>query len=133
MRRFHEAKLQGDAEVIVWGSGTPMREFLHVDDMAQASCYVMNLDKSVYTEHTEPMLSHINVGSGQDLTIAELARLIGEVVGYQGQIEFDLEKPDGVPRKLLNSRRLQNLGWRAAISLEEGLVSTYQDFLKNHS
>jgi len=133
IRRFHEARINNHAMVKIWGTGQPRREFLHVDDMAEASCHVMNLSKPVYTEHTDSMVNHINVGSGQDLTIAELARLIGEVVGYEGQIDFDPEKPDGVPRKLLDSKRLNDLGWHASISLAEGLRSTYRDFLQRHA
>lgn len=133
IRRFHEAKVNNALSVIVWGTGTPCREFLYVDDMAAASVYVMNLDKSTYDKHTQPMLSHINVGVGHDLTIAELAKTIGKVVGYEGKIEFDKTKPDGTPRKLMDSTRLNNLGWQATINLEDGLTFAYQDFLKNNS
>lgn len=133
IRRFHEAKVNNTPSVVVWGTGTPCREFLYVDDMADASVYVMNLDKAIYDKHTQPMLSHINVGMGHDLTIAELARTIGKVVGYEGNIEFDTTKPDGTPRKLMDSTRLNNLGWQAKINLEDGLTFTYQDFLKNSS
>lgn len=133
IRRFHEAKLNDSPSVIIWGTGTPRREFLCVDDMAAASVYAMNLDKETYQEHTQPMLSHINVGVGHDLTIAELAKTIGKVVGYSGQIEFDSTKPDGTPRKLMDSTRLNNLGWHAKVNLEDGLVFAYQDFLKNNS
>ncbi len=128
--RFHEAKINNSPNVTIWGSGRPYREFLHVDDMAAACVYVMNLDKALYDTHTETMLSHINVGSGQELTILELATLIGKVVGYNGQIEFDSSQPDGTMRKLLDSGRLNKLGWQAQISLENGLALTYQDFLK---
>lgn len=130
IRRFHEAKVNNTPIVTIWGTGTPRREFLCVDDMAAASVYVMNLDKETYQQHTQPMLSHINVGIGHDLTIAELARTIRKVVGYNGQIDFDSSKPDGTPRKLMDTTRLNNLGWQAKVKLEEGLASTYQDFLK---
>ena len=133
IRRFHEAKVNHAPSVTIWGSGTPCREFLYVDDMAAACVYVMNLDKSTYDEHTQPMLSHINVGVGHDLTIAELAATIGKVVGYNGQIAFDSTKPDGSPRKLMDSSRLNNLGWQAKVNMEEGLTFAYQDFLKNNS
>jgi GDP-L-fucose synthase len=130
IRRFHEAKLKRAPSVAIWGSGTPRREFLYVDDMAAASVYVMNLAAATYAAHTQPMQSHINVGCGQDITIRELAHAIGQVVGYQGRIEFDPSKPDGTPRKLMDSSRLNALGWQASVKLEEGLVSTYQDFLR---
>ncbi len=133
IRRFHEAKANNSPTVKIWGTGTPLREFLYVDDMAAASTYVMNLDKVIYDKHTHPMLSHINVGIGHDLTIAELAKTISNVVGYKGQIEFDSSKPDGSPRKLMDSSRLNNLGWQAKINMEEGLTLAYQDFLKNYS
>jgi GDP-L-fucose synthase len=131
MRRFHEAKLEGAPSVIVWGTGKPMREFLHVDDMASASVHVMNLDRSSYAHETEPMQSHINVGTGEDVTIAELSRAIAEVVGFSGSIEFDATKPDGTPRKLLDVSRLARLGWRSAITLQEGLRRTYDWFLEH--
>ena len=130
IRRFHEAKVNQLPHVLIWGSGTPMREFLYVDDMAAASVYVMELDKKIYDQHTQPMLSHINVGYGSDVSIKELAQCISEVVGYQGQIGFDRTKPDGTVRKLMDSSRLNHLGWRAEISLREGLVKAYQDFLE---
>ena len=129
IRRFHEAKVNASPSVAIWGTGTPMREFLYVDDMAAASVYVMNLPKSIYEQYTLPMLSHINVGYGSDVTIAEVAHTIAQVVGYQGQIEFDDRKPDGTPRKLMDSSRLRSLGWQAKISLKEGLQQTYRDFL----
>lgn len=132
IRRFHEAKLARAPVVTIWGSGTPKREFLHVDDMAAASVHVMNLDAETYARHTRPMQSHINVGFGDDVTIAELARLVGEVVGYAGEIAFDPTKPDGTPRKLMDSSRLESLGWRAGIGLEAGLAATYRDFIANH-
>lgn len=131
IRRFHEAKLNNDPTVTIWGTGTPRREFLFVDDMAAASVYVMNLDKSTYDQFTQPMLSHINVGIGHDLSIAELAEIICKVVGYNGGIKFDANKPDGTKRKLMDNSRLSNLGWRAKMNLEEGVAITYQDFLEN--
>ena len=131
IRRFHEAKVSGTPSVAIWGTGTPMREFLYVDDMAAASVHVMNLPKPVYERHTQPMLSHINVGYGSDVTIAEVARTIAQVVGYQGQIGFDTSKPDGTPRKLMDSSRLQRLGWQAKVSLTEGLQKAYADFLSS--
>ena len=129
MRRFHEAKSTNAAEVSVWGSGKPMREFLHVDDMAAASIYVMNLDDAVYKENTEPMLSHINVGTGVDCTIKALVETMAEVVGYKGKIVFDATKPDGTPRKLMDVSRLERLGWKAKTTLEDGLKMTYEWFL----
>ena len=129
LRRFHEAKANGAPEVVIWGSGKPMREFLYVDDMAAASVYVMNLAQDVYAAHTDPMHSHINVGTGQDVTIAELARLVGETVGYQGRIVFDASKPDGTPRKLLDVSKLAGLGWRASTPLAEGLRRAYAAYL----
>jgi GDP-L-fucose synthase len=131
IRRFHEAKLASQAEVIAWGTGKPMREFLHVDDMAAASIYVMNLDEATYQANTQPMLSHINVGTGIDCTIRELVETVAKVVGYQGEIVFDTTKPDGAPRKLMDVSRLADLGWKASIELEAGLATTYQWFLKN--
>ncbi|WP_340621468.1 GDP-L-fucose synthase [Xenorhabdus siamensis] len=131
MRRFHEAKIRGEREVIVWGSGNPMREFLHVDDMAAASVYVMELPTTIYLEHTEPMLSHINVGTGKDCTIREIAKSIADVVGFSGKIIFDTSKPDGTPRKLMDITRLTKLGWCHQIKLKVGLQMTYQWFLKH--
>jgi len=131
LRRFHEAKLNGDAEVVAWGSGKPMREFLHVDDMAAASIYVMQLDQGTYEANTEEMLSHINVGTGVDCTIRELVETVAKVVGFEGNIKFDTSKPDGAPRKLMNVDRLKSLGWQYSINLEEGLASTYEWFLEN--
>lgn len=130
IRRFHEAKTANVPSVTIWGTGMPRREFLYVDDMAAASVHVMNLDKSVYDEYTDPMLSHINVGCGEDLTIRELAETIAEVTGFAGSIEFDTSKPDGTPRKLMDSTRLNNLGWAPKISLKEGLTVAYEDFLQ---
>ena len=133
LRRFHVAKLEGAPSVAIWGTGTPRREFLYVDDMAAASVHVMNLDKSTYDTHTSPMQSHLNVGYGEDLTIAALAELVRRVVGYQGAIVFDTSKPDGTPRKLMDSTRLASLGWRAQVPLEEGLRHAYADFVRNTS
>jgi len=131
IRRFHEAKINGDKEVIAWGSGKPMREFLYVDDMAAASIHVMNLDKSIYDENTEPMLSHINVGTGVDCTIKELVETVAKVVGFEGDIKFDATKPDGAPRKLMNVSRLKSLGWKYSVELDDGLKNAYDWFVKN--
>lgn len=131
LRRFHEAVQNNDQEVVVWGSGNPMREFLHVDDMAAASVYVMELEKNIYDANTQPMLSHINVGSGVDCTIRELAETVARVTGFTGEIKFDASKPDGTPRKLMDVSRLQSMGWQANISLADGLHSTYRWFLNN--
>ena len=131
LRRFHEAVQSEADQVVVWGSGKPMREFLYVDDMAAASIYVMNLDSDTYQTHTQPMLSHINVGTGVDCTIRELAETIAKVTGFKGQLQFDSTKPDGAPRKLMDVSRLKRLGWSASVSLEEGLKSSYQWFLNN--
>ena len=128
MRRFHEAAQRGDAEVVVWGSGTPMREFLHVDDMAAASVHVLHLPAEVYRQHTQPMLSHINVGTGVDCSIRELAETVARVTGYAGRLVWDASKPDGTPRKLLDVSRLAALGWRAGTPLEQGLRETYAWF-----
>jgi len=147
IRRFHEAKISMESTshslqltshvprptahaVTIWGTGTPRREFLNVDDMAAASIHVMNLDKAIYDAHTQPMLSHINVGTGEDVTIKELAETIAEVTGYTGNIEFDPTKPDGTPRKLMASTRLRSLGWEPKIGLKEGLKAAYEDFLE---
>jgi GDP-L-fucose synthase len=129
IRRFHEAKIDNSTSVMIWGTGKPYREFLYVDDMAAACLHVMNLNKVTYEKHTQAMLSHINVGVGHDLTIAELAKTIGKVVGFKGEVDFDRTKPDGAPQKLMDSSRLNNLGWKAAVGLEEGLTLAYQDFL----
>ncbi len=133
IRKFHEAKSGGADHVMVWGSGAPRREFLHVHDMAAACLYVMNLDVDIYRAHTEPRCSHINVGTSTDVTIAELARLVGEVVGFTGEIRFDPSKPDGAPRKLLDVSRLASLGWQASIELREGLAQSYDWFLAHRS
>ena len=130
IRRFHEAKEQCQPTVMIWGSGTPYREFLYVDDLASACVHVMNLDQEDYQQHTQPMLSHINVGGGEELTIRQLADTIARVTNYKGTIAFDNKKPDGTPRKLMDSSRLNNLGWQPTISLEEGLIIAYNDFLK---
>ena len=133
MCRFHEAKVCGERNVIVWGSGTPMREFLHVDDMAAACIHVMNLNKNIYHKYTEPMKSHLNVGTGVDCTIRELAETMRQAVDFKGEIMFDTTKPDGTPRKLLDTSRLQALQWRASITLREGLDMTYQWFIENRA
>ena len=130
IRRFHEAKLAGAPEVMIWGTGTPRREFLYVDDMAAASVFVMGLDSAVYEKHISPMQSHINVGYGSDVTIAELAKAVGMAVGYQGKIGFDSSKPDGAPRKWMDSSRLNALGWSPKTPLQQGLALAYSDFLK---
>jgi GDP-L-fucose synthase len=133
MRRFHEAMLNDDSEVIVWGSGNPMREFLYVDDMAEASIFVMELDNATYANNTAPMLSHINVGTGIDCSIRELAQTVAEVVGYKGEIKFDSLKPDGTPRKLLDVQRLKDMGWSYSTDLNVGLTKTYNWFLENQN
>ncbi len=133
IRRFHEAKINNATSVTIWGSGTPKREFLYVDDMAAACVHVMNLPKATYTQHTQPMLSHINVGCGHDIPIRELAKIIARVVGYTGDIVFDPSKPDGALRKLMDSRRLNTLGWQAQVGLAAGLEKTYEDFLSNQT
>ena len=131
LRRFHEAKLAKASEVVIWGSGTPMREFLHVDDMAAACVHVMDLETDTYRAHTQPMLSHINVGTGVDCTIRELAETIARVTGFAGRLVFDASKPDGTPRKLLDVSRLKALGWEATIGLEEGLRDAYGWYVAN--
>jgi GDP-L-fucose synthase len=128
IRRFHEAKLSNNPKVTIWGSGNPRREFLYVDDMAAASVFVMNLPKTKLNDHVQPMQSHINVGFGEDITIKELAFAVGNIVGYEGMIEFDISKPDGAPRKLMDSSLLNSLEWRAQVGLEAGLAAAYQDF-----
>ncbi len=129
IRRFHEAREAAAPQVVMWGTGTPRREFLYVDDMAAASIHVMELAADAYQAHTRPMHSHINVGSGEDLSIRELAGLVAEVVGYRGEIACDTSKPDGAPRKLMDVSRLRQLGWQARVPLREGIVQAYQDFL----
>ena len=131
IRRFHEAKSTGAQKVVIWGTGAPRREFLYVDDMAEASLHVMAIEASTYRANTQPMLSHINVGTGTEISIRELAVLIGKVVGFVGRIDYDPTKPDGTPRKLLDVSRLSALGWKASVDLEEGLARAYQDFLSS--
>jgi len=131
MRRFHEAKVNEEKEVVVWGSGNPKREFLHVDDMAAASLFVLELDQKTYSENTQSMLSHINVGSGVDCTIREMAETMKRVVGFQGELVFDKTKPDGTLRKLMDVSRLSALEWQSSISLEDGLANTYKWYLCN--
>ena len=128
MRRFHEAKINNDTEVVVWGTGNAMREFLYVDDMAQASLFVLELDEETYKANTRPMLSHINVGTGKDITIREMAETMKEVIGFKGKLTFDTTKPDGPKRKLMNSMRLNRLGWSSKVNLEQGLKQTYKDY-----
>ncbi len=128
--RFHQAKINNLSNVSIWGMGNSKREFLYVDDMVRASVHVMNIDKKIYEENTSPMASHINVGSGVDFTIKKLAEIIGEVVGFEGEIKFDSTRPEGSHRKLLDSRKINDLDFKAKISLKEGLVKTYQDFIK---
>ncbi len=130
IRRFHEAKVNNAPEVVIWGTGTPKREFLFVDDMAAASIFVMQLDKKTFDQQTEPMQNHINVGYGSDVTIADLAQAVGKAVGYQGKISFDTSKPDGTPRKWMDSGKLNRLGWQPLVNLESGLSKAYADFLK---
>jgi len=129
MRRFHEAKVNNDAEVVVWGTGSAMREFLYVDDMAEASLFVLELDEHTYKDNTQPMLSHINVGTGKDTTIREVAETMKRVVGYQGKLTFDATKPDGATRKLIDVSRLSNMGWKYGIDLDDGLKKTYKWYI----
>ncbi|XOJ85143.1 GDP-L-fucose synthase [Methylophilaceae bacterium Uisw_099_01] len=129
IRRFHEAKVLNKPDVIIWGTGTPRREFLYVDDMATASTHVMNLDKSIYDKYTSPMQSHINVGYGDDVTIADLASAVSASIGYSGEIKFDTSKPDGTPLKLMDSGRLNSLGWKPQVNLKDGLKKAYADFM----
>ena len=131
MRRFHEAKINNDSKVTVWGTGQAMREFLYVDDMAKASLFVLELHEETYHANTEPMLSHINVGTGIDVTIKEMAETMKDVVGFKGDLYFDTSKPDGAPRKLIDVSRLSSMGWKHNISLKEGLAKTYKWYLKN--
>ena len=131
LRRFHEAVQRGDEEMVIWGTGMPMREFLHVDDMAAASVHVMELDNAIYQANTQPMLSHINVGTGVDCTIGELAKTIATVTGFTGKLTFDTSKPDGAPRKLMDVSRLKSLGWKASIGLEDGLKDAYDWYVTN--
>lgn len=133
IRRFHESKLNNVPSVTIWGTGTPRREFLYVDDMAAATIHVMNLDSETYRQHTKPMQSHINVGYGEDVSILEVAKLVAQTVGYTGEILTDPSRPDGTPRKLMDVSRLKKLGWKARISLADGLELAYQDFLSNEN
>ena len=130
LRKFHEAKVVNAPEVVIWGTGKPRREFLYVDDMAAASVFVMMLDKSIYDQQVDPMQSHVNVGFGSDITIAELASAVGQTVGYQGKISFDKSMPDGAPRKWIDSTKLHSLGWKAKVGLNEGLALTYLEICK---
>jgi len=129
MRRFHEAKVNNDSEVVVWGTGNAMREFLYVDDMAAASLFVLELDEKTYQANTQPMLSHINLGTGKDVTIREMAEIMKEVVGFEGKLTFDIAKPDGTPRKLIDVSRLSNMGWTYNVDLKAGLEKTYEWYL----
>lgn len=131
IRRFHQAKSTGAQEIVIWGTGKPMREFLHVDDMAAACLHVMNLDNKTYAANTSAMLSHINVGTGQDVTIRQLAETLADVVGFKGEIVFDTSKPDGTARKLMDVSRLADLGWRYSIELKDGLESAYDWYIDN--
>jgi GDP-L-fucose synthase len=133
IRRFHEAKVSGAPQVVIWGSGKPCREFLYVDDRAKASVFVMVLTKTQYDQVTEPMQSHLNVGFGSDVTIAQLAQAVAKAVGYPGTIALDSTKPDGSPKKLMNSKRLNTLGWKATVSLDDGLALAYAQFVKDHA
>jgi GDP-L-fucose synthase len=132
MSRFHEAKINNDAEVGVWGTGNAMREFLYVDDMAQASLFVMELDEKTYQANTKPMLSHINVGTGKDVTIREMAEVMKQVVGYEGKLTFDSTKPEGAPRKLIDITRLKRMGWEYSVNLKDGLTKSYNWYLRNY-
>jgi GDP-L-fucose synthase len=131
IRRFHEAVQAGRSEVVIWGTGTPRREFLHVDDLAEAALFVMDLDRAVYAANTDAMVSHINIGTGADVTIRELAKIVADVTGFKGEIIYDPSKPDGAPRKLLDVSRLSSMGWQARITLADGIQETYLWFLEN--
>ena len=133
MARFHSAAREGAEDVLIWGSGTPRREFLHVDDMADASLFVLGLPKSTYQQNTQPMLSHINVGTGEDVSIAELAGILAKVTGFSGRIRYDHSRPDGTPRKLMDVSRLARLGWQSSIRLEDGIRQTYEWFVDHPS
>ena len=133
MRRFHEAKVNNDVEVVVWGTGNAMREFLYVDDMAEASLFVLELDEKTYQTNTKPMLSHINVGTGKDVTIREMAEIMKEVIGFKRKLTFDTTKPDGAPRKLIDVSRLENMGWQYSVDLKGGLEKTYEWYLTQGS
>ena len=132
MQKFHRAKVNNDPEVKIWGSGNAMREFLYVDDMAEASLFVLELDEETYQANTKPMLSHINIGTGKDITIREMAETMKEVVGYKGKITLDVTRPDGAPRKLINVSRLSNMGWKYSVDLKDGLVDTYEWYSENY-
>lgn len=132
IRRFHEAKVNGSNDVVIWGSGAPRREFLYVDDMAAASIHMMGLELNSYQEKTSPMLGHINVGFGVDITIKELAQKVADTVCFSGQIKFDVNKPDGSPRKLMDSSKLSSLGWTPSVKIDDGLGLAYEDFLSNN-
>jgi GDP-L-fucose synthase len=132
MQKFHKAKISNDEVVVVWGTGRAMREFLYVDDMAQASLFVLELDEKTYKANTQPMLSHINIGTGKDVTIREMAKIMKEVVGYKGRFTFDTTKPDGAPRKLIDVSRLSNMGWKYNVDLKIGLKKTYKWYLKEN-
>jgi len=131
IRRFHEAAKSEQKEVVIWGTGTPRREFLHVDDMAEASLYVMNLERLTYEANTRPMLSHINVGTGEDISILDVAELVAKITGFSGNIVMNPDKPDGNPRKLMDVSRLSKMGWSAKIKLEDGISQTYRWYLEN--
>jgi len=133
IRRFHEAARDDLDEVVIWGTGTPKREFLHVDDMARASLFVLDLPKDIYAANTQPMLSHINVGTGRDVSIGALAQMVADVTGFKGNLVFDTSKPDGTMRKLMDVSRLTDMGWRARIDLKEGLQETYNWFLRQET
>ena len=133
IRRFHEAKVKNASEVIVWGTGYPKREFLYVEDMAKAAIFIMNIDREVYQRKTKPMLSHINVGSGVDCSIRELMEIVVEVIGYKGAVKFDITKPDGTPRKLMDNSIIKQLGWTAETTLEQGIRKTYNWFIANQN
>ena len=132
IRRFHEAARDGLDEVVIWGTGTPRREFLHVDDMAEAALFVLDLPPDTYQAHIQPMLSHTNVGSGEDTSIRDLAGLVAETVGFRGHIKTDPTKPDGAPRKLMDVSRLSAMGWQSRIGLREGIEDTHQWFVDNY-
>lgn len=132
IRKFHEAKINSDDKVTLWGSGSPLREFLHVDDLAEACVYIMNLNKDIYYSNTNINDSHVNIGSGKEISILQLAQLIKEITKFDGNIVFDSSKPDGTPKKLLNSKKINDFGWRPKISLKNGLIKTYQDFEYNY-
>jgi GDP-L-fucose synthase len=129
MQRLHQAKINNDEEVVIWGTGEAMRDFLYVDDMAQASVFVLELDEQTYQTNTQPMLSHINVGTGSDVTIREMAETMKNVVGFKGKLNYDRTRPDGTPRKLIDVSRLSNLGWKSSTSLREGFKNTYEWYL----